>query len=536
GIFLAALAAIWRRLTMAWVVGILGALAAFALLLGVPRIAHYATAIVAIGVGVQLATTARRAPNGWRRISRRGAVTLAALTIVMGSGERLWRMVSERRAEGRLGPSASDAPNVLLIIFDTARQASMSLYGYPRPTTPRLSEMAKESAVFEFALSTAPWTLPSHGSLFTGRYPDRLTGDWLRPFAGGQRTLARVLGEHGYVTGGFVNNLLYTSYESGLDQGFSRYVDYPVTFPVIVRHFTPGRTGFVTALLGSRSLYDLSRALKTFNLDLAREGADEPANARRLTDAFLRWERERGERPFFAFINYFDAHGLFRPTPSEEQLFPGGRRRDYYDAAIHRMDAEVGRITAALRARGVLDETIVVVTSDHGEHLGGRGLEGHANSLYVSALRVPLVMRYPRRLAAQRVAQPVTLRDVPATILALAGIRDTGFPGNTLPSLLSSRVDSSASPLFASLSQGINVPPSARNAEGSLATLFGERYQLIRGPRDREELYAYRRDSTNQQDLSNRLAQDPEVRALRELLLRLAGETGALPARAAQNP
>jgi arylsulfatase A-like enzyme len=537
GIPLALMAALWPKIKLSWVLGILSAWVAFSLLLGVPRIAHYATAIVAIAIAVQFATSARRTPNRWRILSRRGTLFLALFVIISGVGERVWRMTASRLAPGGDGEVAGSAPNVLLIIFDTVRHANLSLYGYNRPTSPRLSELATESKVFDFALTTAPWTLPSHATLFTGRYPDSLTGDWRHPIADDQRTLAHVLSERGYATAGFVNNLLYTSYESELDQGYRRYVDYPVTFPVIVRHFTPGRTGFVTALLGSRSLYALSRAIKGFNLDLAREGADEPANARRLSDAFLQWERERGERPFFAFINYFEAHGLFQPTPQEEQLFPGGKRIDYYDAAIHRLDAEVGRIVDSLRQRGVLDNTLLIVTSDHGEHFGESGLQGHANSLYLPLLRVPLVMRFPARLSAQRINEPVTLRDLPATILDFTapseGSQNLEFPGVSMARLWATPPDTNGSPLFASLSQGINVAASSRNANGSLATLFGRQYQLIRGPGDHEELYDYRSDSLEQHDLIRTHGQEPEVRALREALLRLTGEQS--PAAAAQN-
>lgn len=511
GLVVALLARFWRAVHIGWVVGLLAFCGIFALLLAVPRIAHYATAIVAAGVAFQLGVSARRSPGAWLRVARRGSLVLALAVATLGIGERVWRVAAERIAVGRLAPASPDVPNVLLIIFDTVRRANLGLYGYSRPTTPRLEQRASQSVVFDFALSAAPWTLPSHASMFTGKFPDSTTGDWRGPMDDGQRTLASTLRERGFVTGGFVDNLLYTSYESGLDAGFLHFVDYPVTFPVIVRHFAPGRSAMVTGLLQSRTLGDVWRAVRGFNLDKAREAADEPPNAARRSTQFLEWERRRGDRPFFAFINYFEAHGLFRPTAELERQFPGGKRLDWYDAAIAHLDAEVGRVLDTLEQRGVLDNTIVVITSDHGEHFGEHGLSGHANSLYLQLLRVPLLIRFPRAVPRGRVLpDPVTLQDLPATILHLAGMTaGTGIPGSTLSRLWQASAQSSGSPLYAALSQGINVAPEARNARGSLASLIDQGYHYIQGPGASEELYAYATDSL---ELSNVVA-TPDVQA-----------------------
>jgi arylsulfatase A-like enzyme len=395
----------------------------------------------------------------------------------------------------------------------------MSMYGYNRPTTPHLQEWAAQSAVFDFAVSTAPWTLPSHASLFTGRYPDSTMGDWRRPIEKGRRTLASVFREHGYVTGGFVDNLLYTSYESRLNAGFTHYVDYPITFSVIVRHFTPGRSAFVTQLMQARSLYDIKRAVTHVNLNKAREGADEPPNAARRSAEFLAWERERNGRPFFAFINFFEAHGLFQPTAEEERLFPGGKRIDYYDAAVHRLDGAIDRILDTLQSRGVLDNTIVVIASDHGEHLGDHNLEGHANSLYLTLLRVPLVIRFPRRVPSQNLTEPITLRDLPATILDLAGISsESGIPGSSLTRFWASTGDGVGSPIYAALNQGINVSPKFRNARGSLASVMNDSLHYIHGPGDEEELFAYRTDSLEEHNLVRGGAAEGDLVRMRTLL------------------
>lgn len=519
GVLLAVLAATWRKLALGWAVGLLAFAGIFSQLLAIPRIAIYASAIVAAGIAVRIGASARRSPNKWPHIARRGTIILASAFAMLGVGARLWRYWSERRAVAAIGPAAADAPNVLLIILDTVRRSSLSLYGYNRPTTPHLTELATESAVFDFAVSTAPWTLPSHATLFTGHYPDSTTGDWRTPLDNSYPTLAGALREHGYVTGGFVDNLLYTSYESRLNRGFMHYADYPITIPVIARHVTIGRSAFVTQLMNARSLYDVKQAITHFNLHLAREGADEPPKASRRSDEFLAWERARKGRPFFAFINYFEAHGLFRPTPAEERLFPGGKRQDYYDAAIRRLDGEIDRVLDSLRSRGVLDNTIVVIAADHGEHLGDHNLEGHANSLYLSLLRVPLIIRFPRRVPVRTILTPITLRDLPASILELAGVSSgSGIPGSSLTRFWTPAADTVGSPIYASLSQGINVSARFRNARGALASVLDGEHHYIRGPGDEEELFDYRTDSLEQHNLTQSSDAQGALRHLRALL------------------
>ena len=119
-----------------------------------------------------------------------------------------------------------DAPNVLLIVLDTVRADHLSLYGYRRPTSPTLERLARRGVRFDEARATAPWTLPSHASLFTGRWPHELGVKWLTPWRGNDPTLAEYLGSRGYATAGFVANTLYCSYDSGLGRGFTRYDDY----------------------------------------------------------------------------------------------------------------------------------------------------------------------------------------------------------------------------------------------------------------------------------------------------------------------
>src|SRR5262249_37940885 len=143
---------------------------------------------------------------------------------------------AEWQAHDRLPPAPRGAPNVLLITLDTVRAKNLSLYGYGRHTAPQLERWAKRGGTFDRALATAPWTLPSHASMFTRRHPHpprrprppRSAG-WPTPLDSPSPPLAEVLASHGYATAGFVANRYYAGFDSGLGRGFARYEDYRLT-------------------------------------------------------------------------------------------------------------------------------------------------------------------------------------------------------------------------------------------------------------------------------------------------------------------
>ena len=129
------------------------------------------------------------------------------------------------RESGRPLPPAG-SPNILLVVLDTVRADRLSLYGYERPTTPNLERLAKRGIRFDLARATAPWTLASHASMFTGHWPHELVQEWMTPLQGNQPMLAEYVGAHGYATAGFVANVTYCSQNSGLARGFTHYEDY----------------------------------------------------------------------------------------------------------------------------------------------------------------------------------------------------------------------------------------------------------------------------------------------------------------------
>jgi arylsulfatase A-like enzyme len=397
---------------------------------------------------------------------------------------------------------------VLLIILDTVRAASLSLYGYARPTTPGLAHWSTSGVVFEQAIATAPWTLPSHGSLFTGRYPTDLTGDWRRPIMDPGPTLADRFRAQGYATGGFVANLRYTSYQSGLATGFDHYEDHPYHLKQVVLHSTIGRLRLWRVIADGSPRKALRALIRSATWELAGDAADPGNNlkpAEQVTAAFLAWQQRQAGRPFFGFLNLFDAHGPYQSPPAFRTRFgPARARINLYDGAIAYLDQTVTDLLQTLADRGVLDHTIVILTADHGEQFGEHGLTGHANSLYLPLLQVPLLIRFPPRVpAGRRIPAVVSLRDVPATLLDLAGIAAAGgLPGTSLVPLWDPAAAPARSPAVSEVTRGINLTPDARNSLGPMRGLLEPPFHYIRDGAGREELYNLAEDPAETTDLA----------------------------------
>ena len=199
------------------------------LLLLFPRIYTIALLLLVLGIVGRFPFLVERNPILFRRLYRTSFVLLSvafaslAGWIFGGDALAVWRESSRP-----LPPTGS--PNVLLIVLDTVRADHLSVYGYARPTAPNLERLAWQGIRFDAAHSTAPWTLPSHASMFTGRWPHELGVGLFTPLDTTYPTLAEYLGSHGYLTGGFVGNLTYCSCGSGLERGFVRYEDHPLSF------------------------------------------------------------------------------------------------------------------------------------------------------------------------------------------------------------------------------------------------------------------------------------------------------------------
>ncbi len=493
------------RVTPATVVGGIMALGFLNLTLLCSRLHPAAAALLSTGLGVQCGR--RLAPHiaseRWNIARTLVAACLAVL--IIGATQAGWRAHEERVRIVRLPPSRERVPNIVLLVLDTVRGFSMSLYGYHRSTTPNLERWAHRGVVFERAFATAPWTLPSHASMFTGRFGHELNAGLTVPLDATYPTLAEILGRAGYRTAGFAANLPYCSYEHGLDRGFQHYEDYDRS---------PG-----TVLFSQVFGRDLLRLAWFRNV---LDYYDEPwgKSAAEVNQAFLDWQLELpAGRPFFAFLNYFDVHSPYRPPAPFDTAFGADPDRHWrqgdmvfgrltiaeisteqrsYDAAIRYLDDQVDALLTSLESRGALENTIVVITSDHGEQWGEHQLLSHVNSVYRQLLQVPLLIIASRRIPeGVRIERPVSLASLPRTVLLLAGVPGE-VPGHALFGPASLR---SADPVLAEVTDLGGKRQRSAIRDG---------WHYILNHRGVEELYWLETDPAEVQDL----ADDPGMRSV----------------------
>lgn len=521
--FLAAATLLRRPFPLPWAIGSFEFLCVAGLLLPMRETPTWLDLVVALGLAVVIARQARAVPAQWHARMRALSLGLAAVVGLAALAAQSVRTIREARAMASVPAAASGAPNVLLVILDGVRSRSLSLYGYARRTSPELERIASEGVAFERAIAPGAFSLSSHAAMFTGQRSGSLNVGWYQPLSPRPGLLTEELRRRGYRTGGFVSNLLYASFESGLARGFIHYDDFPRSLSLILLHSPLSRAVMPGEFQNVRSRSDLVEAIHRVKFRGGRVPANIERPASDVTDHFLAWQRSLGsDRPFFAFINYIDAHEPYHaPDAFRTRFAAAPAPMDRYDGTIAYLDREVGRLVDGLRAEGVLDRTILVVTSDHGELFGEHGLHGHANSLYLPVLEVPLVLRYPARIpAGTRVAQPVSLLDLPATILALSGGPGL-LPGGSFESLWGSN---SVGALRPPISEMIAMPPGdlhasgRRNARTWLESILDDRFHFVRDGLGGEELFDYREDPGELANLVDHPATRPQLQRLRAAL------------------
>jgi arylsulfatase A-like enzyme len=329
-----------------------------------------------------------------------------SLTLVAGA--LAWMLVREQPATDA---AAARHPNVLLVSIDSLRADHLGSYGYPRDTTPSIDRLARRGALFETAISSASWTVPAHMTMLTGLPPEvHGVNDRFSALSPDAVTLAEALHGAGYQTAAFISGPTVMA-QYGFAQGFDLFDDRMVE----VGRTQPTSPGLLELVEG--------------HLD--------------------RWSDAGRHAPFFVFLHMWDVHYDYAPPEPYDRLFDpdyagdltghdfeqnarihaGMDARDLqhlialYDGEIRYTDEHVGRVIERLRALHALDDTIVVVTSDHGEEFFEHGLKGHAKTLYDEVLHVPLVISYPRGVRfAQRIHAQVRTMDLAPTILGLAGV------------------------------------------------------------------------------------------------------------------
>ena len=314
--------------------------------------------------------------------------------------------------------------NLLLISIDTLRADHLHCYGYDRDTSPHLDQLAKEGVLFENVTAAAPWTVPSHMSMFTALYPSvHGVVDFTRELGEGVPTLAGCLAESGYVTAAFVTSACM-NHLFGFNRGFESYDDYTVN-----------------------QVVDNVEPLKH---QVEATGGDwRIATGHVITNRGTKWltAHAHSNQKFFLFLHYFDCHYDYKPPPPYDKKFDPDyngkengsdilqREADIlkfisvmdlahmmalYDGDIAETDENVGKVLQLLQDLGLSEKTLVIVLSDHGEGFLEHGKIRHGNSMYEELLHVPLIMRLPGVIpAGKRVAGNVSHVDLLPTVLGL---------------------------------------------------------------------------------------------------------------------
>ncbi len=341
-----------------------------------------------------------------RKVTR--ILFLVLLLVIIAGAVRVFVRKEDNGLRG-ISPSSSTLPHIIVIIMDTVRQDRLSCYGYSRDTSPNLMRLSQTSRVYDNAYSTSGWTSPAHASLFTGVFPivhGTTQKNWMMDRK--LTTLAEILSAVGYKTFAVSENP-WVSKLFNFDQGFSEYYE---TWRI--RNENPKE----------------NLAYQLFQKFISQTSRD---------------------KPFFVFINFMEAHNPYNSshqffghfssnksiycTDNSWQGFFLGRRKfspeeiqqlnEHYDEEILYVDDLIGDIVDLLVEKQIWDETIFIVTSDHGENIGDHGMMDHVFSLYETTIKIPLLIHYPRLFPpGTRDGQFVQILDILPTLLGMIGVDD----------------------------------------------------------------------------------------------------------------
>ena len=298
-------------------------------------------------------------------------------------------------------------PNVVIIVMDTVRQDHLPFYGYHRKNAPNLSKLIKESKVFDNAYSTGGWTASAHASLFTGLYPvAHQTTQEYDHMNSNLKTMAEILLECGYETYGISENPV-VSKAKGFGQGFLHFSEI----------WRQRKIGY------NSRLYDTFKVLmkqrnkeKPFFLFINAIAAHNPYNsAKFFSKRFIR------DNKINIYSNDFRNYILGKTSFSTKQM---NHLIDLYDAEILYVDYLIGEIISNLKKKKILDNTLLIITSDHGENFGEHGLVDHVFSLHNSVIKIPMIIRYPNVFEKNSVDNnPVQILDLFPTVLKITGVK-----------------------------------------------------------------------------------------------------------------
>lgn len=460
-----------------------------------------------------------------RRLLRNKGIALAIFVAIFLLA-RIFAAWQDNAGPGPAAGKEAERPaNIIILLVDALRPDHLSAYGYPLPTSPAIDRLAREGVLFRNCYATSTWTVPTHASLFTGLFPSSHGAYSLySAMDPAIPALAQILTDKGYRTGSFFDNPLL-----GSRYGLAR--------------------GFQTAL-GVDNAHKVSLALLRI-WDRLHGHRSMSRNILLTADKWIEHSRN-AEQPFFLFVNLLDAHLPYRPQkpyineflhslPAEnvnvelagkfisdgiaskknaDALFPQLTAADwrwlarFYDSNIRAIDDQIGLFLKRLKSKGLLANTLVIITADHGELLGENGLGGHYQlSMHQAALHIPLIFWFPKRLPAGEIRQPVSQVDIFPAVLKLAG-----FPA--------------AVPLSA---QGVDLfaPPPGReilaefwdeNRKHFNRAFYSGDFKLVALASGRQELYDLKNDPREEKDLA---LLRPDI--LRSLALRLDERLRSMP-------
>lgn len=339
-------------------------------------------------------------------------------------------------------------PNIILIVMDAVRADALSFYGYDRETSPNIDDLCMSSTVFKQAISTSSWTIPTHASLFTGLLPSE-HGMFHEEYTirNDVPTLAELLNQHGYNTIMLTANPHLIAHD-GFKRGFEKCINIP-------------KLSTAKNLLGKlkRKTINISRKRILEPLFLIDSGANQIV---KYAKGYITQHR-RSLGPFFMFINFMEAHDAYSPRIPYCSKFTNPyialrenikyrnkyygkwaeiysdkiqvsakdleRIRVYYDSAIAYLDHIIGYFIDFLENRKILNNTLLIILSDHGESFGENGVYQHTHlGLYEQLIRIPMIIRYPSAFPeGQEVQKQVQITDILQTLLNIVGVSQQGL-------------------------------------------------------------------------------------------------------------
>lgn len=453
--------------------------------ISVPKLVHLlSAALLCLGLAVALCRKLAGVENPLTAYLRAHLLWIPMLIASAALGVSGFEWTREAAAFRRLPAAPTGAANVLVIMLDTVRYDRFTRSAGPS-LTPHLDGLIAKGVRYDNAWSTTSWSLPSQVSILTGRYPHEHGADWpALALDSKYPTLGEVLGQRGYVSGAFSGNASWVTPEY-MGRGFLRFDVY--ILEDILRRTAYGRP--------------IERLLWEFGFHYAGRGKGAP----RVNAEFLQFLDDYPNRPFFAYLCYMDVNqafhhrrlnrGFWTAAPSDREVI------EAYDRGLQKLDAQVGALFADLTKRNLLNQTLVVITSDHGESFGAQNPEdhdpaGHGTSLYAEQTKVPLFVVYPEKLpAGGKIDTNVSVRQIPQTIAGLLGMKDSPFVGQPLP-LAADASDGSAAPLLMTLRyanqkvQSVVARPWQYISHGNDPTVGEELYDLIADPGAKKRLEA----------------------------------------------